>query len=296
MRLRNSAASASLVTVVLALATVAPCARAVDVDAGDFEAAPAGFTSGLVYLQYAERSTAYSDGKKVLKDAQLRSNVVLFRGAYFFDIAGVRASVNACVPVGSLSASNNLSALGATTAVGDPILSAGIWPINNPQARRFLAIAGYVFTPYGQYDADKALNMGRNRWGGALQAGFVQGFAQNWSAELVADAAFYGENGKFGTAGAKLKQGPQYQFQGFLNYLPTQATRVAVGVSELTGGKTIIDGVDQEDAASTLKANVTFAAFVGPTSQLQVTVGRDLAVKNGLAEDFRLNLRFMQIF
>jgi hypothetical protein len=280
----------------LALAASPSPASAVDVDVGDSVPAPAGVTAGLVYGQYAERSTLYSDGRTALKNAQLRSSVGILRVTHYFDVAGTRGAVNALVPVGSLSASGSLSGLGATTEVGDPVLAVGLWPVNAPDAKRYLGVAAYVFAPFGQYDRTKGLNLGANRWEGAIQGAFVQGFAERWAVELIADAAFFTENRSFGPAGATMKQAPLFQAQGFLSYSPTPATRVALGVSELAGGRTTVEGVDQRDTTSTLKASATLAAWLSPTNQLLATVGRDLSVRNGLAEDFRLNFRVLHVF
>jgi hypothetical protein len=282
--------------VALALAALAGPAGAVDVDPGDYEPAPAGVTAGIVYGQHAQRSRLYGDGSSVLTNAQLTSDVALLRPVHYFDVGGMRSIASVILPVGRLSANGDLAGLGATTGFGDPILQAGLWPFSDAAARRHLGVCGYLFVPVGAYDRARGLNLGNNRWEYALQAGFAQGFGQRWSAELVADAAFFSKNTSFGPARLTMAQAPQFQLQGYLSFLPTATTRLAVGLSQLTGGETTVAGIKQNDAASTLKASLTLASWLAPTSQVQVTVGKDFRVENGLREDFRLNLRVTQVF
>ena len=73
---------------VAAAALVATPAQAIDVDAGDYTALPAGTKLGLLYYQHAQRNRLYAGGDRVPIDARLDSDVGILRGVYFMEIGG----------------------------------------------------------------------------------------------------------------------------------------------------------------------------------------------------------------
>ena len=271
-------------------------ARAVDLDAGDLVAAPEGATVGLVYYQHAQRSTMYAKGNQTLGNAQLTSDVSILRAVHYLSLGGIVAAPQVLVPGGSLRAGGNLDGLGKASGVGDVILAMPGWLVNDATAGRYFVVVPYLWLPVGQYDASKALNLGENRWKGALQAGASTRFLEVLAVDAIADVTFYASNTRFGPAHQTLKQDPQFQLQGYLSYLWSSTARLALGLSYIGGGATSVDGVSQGDAAGTLKGGITAAFWLDGKNQLLFTAGRDLAVRNGLAEDFRFNFRVLHVF
>jgi hypothetical protein len=277
--------------------TLAPgAARAVDLDAGDLVAAPEGATVGLVYYQHAQRSKLYAKGTQALDDAQLNSDVSILRGVHYLKVAGVVAAPQVLLPGGSLRTGGVLGSDRAS-GIGDPILAMPTWFVNDAGAGRYVALVPYLWIPVGQYDAAKgALNLGENRWKGALQAGASTRFLEVLAVDAIADVTFFGANTRFGPLHQTRKQDPQYELQGYLSYLWSSTARLALGVAYTGGGANTVDGISQSDAAGTLKAGLTASFFIDGKNQLLFTGGRDVAVRNGLAEDFRFNFRLLHIF
>ncbi len=285
-----------LLVALMAAVTIAAPAAAIDVDAGDWEAPPAGMNLGLIYYQHATRDTLYAQGTKVLDDAQLSSDVGLFRYMHTFDVGGLVVGPQFILPVGRLKANGDLAALGNASGVGDLLLAMPVWVVNKPKERTYLGFAPYVFVPIGSYDHDKPLNLGENRWKVDLQVGGEIGLPGDFVVEATMDALLYFQNSNFGPGGMKMKQDPLFHGQLYLSYLWTPGVRVAVGVKGLTGGETNVDGVAKDDKTQTVNGIITASAFVDQHNQLLFSVGRDLAVKNGLAESFRFNFRFLHVF
>lgn len=63
-------------------------ASAVDVDAGDYTALPAGTNLGLLHYQHAERNRLYANGHKQPLDAGLNSDMGKLRGVHFMELGG----------------------------------------------------------------------------------------------------------------------------------------------------------------------------------------------------------------
>jgi Putative MetA-pathway of phenol degradation len=268
-------------------------ARAIDVDAGDYTALPAGTTLGITYYQHATRNRAYSGGDRVPINARLDSDVGILRGVRFMDIGGYIVDPQFLLPFGKLKGKNDLSALGSADGIGDLLLAATVW-FNKPGQKENFGITPFVFVPVGSYDRNKPLNLGENRWKFALQAGWINPLSDSITMDLIGDVTLFGENDKFGAS--KLKQKPLLQFQGWWRYHLSAATDLRLGLSQTVGGETKVDGVSQDDRTSTSKFSIGAGHFVGATTQILATYGRDISVREGLKENNRLNLRLLLIF
>lgn len=148
----------------LPMATMVPmAARAVDVDIGDFVPAPEGTTVGLLYLQHAERDKLYAQGQQTVRAPRLVSDVGIARLVHYTTLGGLTVGPQILVPFGQLDAGRDTSSLGKTSGVGDVILAAPVWLINDSASRTYLAIAPYLYLPTGSYSHDSQINLGENR-------------------------------------------------------------------------------------------------------------------------------------
>lgn len=271
-------------------------AHALDVDAGDYTALPAGTNLALLYYQHASRDALYQHGRRADLDAGLTSDIGIFRAVHFADVADHRIDVQFLLPFGRLEGKDDLATMGTAHGMGDLILASAVWLLNSPDTGRYFGITPYLFLPTGNYDRHDALNLGENRWKFVLQAGYITPLSKTVTLDVVADATLFGDNDDFGASGATLEQKPLYQFQTFLRYHLSPQWDLRAGLSHAFGGETSVDGVNQDDRTRTTKANVGTAWFATPSVQVVFNYGRDLSVENGLREDNRVNLRLLKVF
>lgn len=287
----------------LAAATVAALgiatpASALDVEAGDYTALPAGTNLLLLYYQHATRDKLYSGGDRVPINPGLDSNIGLLRGVHYTDIGGYIVDPQFILPFGKLKGKDDTAFLGSEDGIGDLIVGATVW-LTKPGAKTHFGITPFFQLPTGDYDRNRALNLGENRWKFILNTGYITEIAPGLTLDLVGDVTLFGKNDDVndGLGGiTELKQKPQFQFQGFLRYNITPAFDVRGAVSYTTGGETEIGGVNQDNRQSLWKFNVGAGWFVGPTTQLLASYGRDLQVREGFKVDNQINLRVLQIF
>lgn len=296
-KLRAFPASIALSLVMLALwLAAARSAYAIDVDPGDYETPVPGHPILLLYAQHVERSRIYVDGNAAATNARLSSDIGLLRyGVPIQTSAGVFLP-QFILPFGRLKSDGNLSGLGDAHGTGDLLLAAPLWPITDRDGRKHFGISPYLFLPTGSYDKNRGLNLGENRWKFDLQVGSVTPLGNQFSLDLALDAMVYGSNKEFGRASQVMRQDVTYQLQGTINYLYTDATRFAIGLSHKTGGRTRIDGAAQNDKTKTTKVLLSASTFISPTNQLLLSYGQDLSVLNGLKEDTRFNFRLLHVF
>lgn len=272
-------------------------ARAIDIDAGDYTAAPAGTNVGLLYMQHSESKKLYVDGHKVPSDGQLRADVGILRAIHFMDFKGYIIDPQILLPFGNLRANGDFgSSLGSNAGVGDPILAATLWTLNDPVKRRYFGITPFVYVPLGSYDHKEALNLGENRWRYALQAGYIHGFGDKFTVDLAADITLYGDNNEYGRSKQNMEQDPTYQVQAFGRYHVNPAVDLRVGLAHSWIGAVDVDGSTATDHSTETKFTAGVGYQIDPRVQLLALYGRDLSVSDGFKEQNRINLRIAVAF
>ncbi|APW36279.1 hypothetical protein RD110_02860 [Rhodoferax koreense] len=277
-------------------------ASAIDVEAGDYTALPDGANAFVVYGQYARRNANYAGGNKLPGSPRLESEVGIARYLHVLRLDD-RWTVDPQVllPFGHLKPSGDLSPLGSVSGVGDLILATAFKYKIDPAAGEVFGVTPYLYLPTGSYDANKALNLGENRWKFALQSAYTRPLAPKWRMDAVGDVTFFGKNTECGaacgsTTNTTLKQSALYSGQLYLRYEPSASWSTAIGVTHAWGAESRVDGVSLNDRTGTTAVKLTASTFVAPNLQLMGTVSRDVQVHNGLREQARLNLRAFYLF
>ena len=258
-------------------------ASAIDVDAGDYQAAPPGTNLGLLYLQHASRDV-------------LNTDIGILRLVHFTEIGGMVADPQVLIPFGRLSGRDGLAGESAS-GFGDVIFASTFWPQNDPDRGVWTGFTPYLYVPTGEYDRNNELNLGENRWKFNLQVAHVRRLSERFSIDLVGDVMIHGDNKDFGPTGQTMSQDPLYQAQGWLRYHLSPTSDLRFLVSHVWGGETSVDGVDRDDRASTTKVGFGGSFFVGPKTQIIAIAGRDTSNQvDALKEDGRVNIRILRIF
>lgn len=283
---------------VAAMAGAVHSAQAIDIDAGDYTAAPAGTDLGLLYLQHAERDKLYSKNDRLPGNNKLDSDIGILRLVHFMDIGGYIVDPQVLLPFGRLKAGGDVASLGKASGVGDVILAATVWLKNDPATKTYFGVTPFLTLPTGKYDRSAGLNLGENRWKLTMQAAYITPLTDSLTLDVAGDATVYGKNDDAGSAAVRqtLKQDPSFQAQGWLRYHLSQTSDLRLGLSQTWSGKTKLEGVSNDDRGSTSKVSVGGSVFLTPSFQLLGYWGRDLSVREGFKESNRVNLRLLQIF
>lgn len=126
---------------------------------------------------------------------------------------------------------------------GGPALSKEEFAAWTPET--FLTGALWVTAPTGDYDKNKVINIGTNRWVLKPEVAFGHPIGPTWL-ELNSWVSLYGDNDDY-QGDSKLEQRPLYALEGHYSYTFNPALWVSLDGTWSKGGETRINGVNQDN-------------------------------------------------
>lgn len=114
-----------------------------------------------------------------------------------------------------------------------------------------------VTIPTGQYDSEKLVNIGTNRW--AMKPGIgISKSISKYTFEFSADAEFYTSNNNY-YGGIKSTQDPIYSTQLHVLYSFRSAMWLSIGSTYYWGGKIYNNGIGADNRLANTRMGATFA-------------------------------------
>ncbi len=253
--------------------------------AGEIE--PRSYVNTPVGINFLLVGYAYSDGglstaaSSPIKDAQLQMHTGILAYARTLDVWGKSGKFDVILPYSQLSGNalaagqpreRNVSGLNdprfrfSVNFYGSPALS--LQEFASYQQDVIIGASVQVSAPLGQYDRDKLVNLGNNRW-------FVKpdiGISKAWGAlavELSTGVIFFSNNDDY-FGGKKLEQDPVSTTQLHVTYDLGRGIWAAVSGTYDYGGRTTIDGVRSDDSESNSRVGVTLALPVNRNNSIKL--------------------------
>jgi len=131
----------------------------------------------------------------------------------------------------------------------------------------------------GQYQADKLLNIGLNRWSFKPELGVSKAWS-DWTFELATAAVFFTENSEF-FGGVTREQEPLIAVQGHAIYSFGKGIWAGVNGTYYTGGRTTLNGRVNDDRQSSSRLGLTFSLPVTPHQSLKFYASTGTTVRFG---------------
>lgn len=136
-----------------------------------------------------------------------------------------------------------------------------------------------VSPPVGQYDSDKLLNIGTNRWTIKPELGVSKALGP-LILELAAGVAIYTDNDDF-FGGNTLSQDPLYSLQAHVIYGFQSGIWIALDGTYYRGGATTIGGVDSNNLQSNSRVGLTAAFPVDRHNSVKVYASSGVSARTG---------------
>jgi hypothetical protein len=273
------------------LATRAPAALAQEIEPRTYSNTPIGVNFLLAGYGHAEGGVA-TDPSIPLENANLRTHSTVFAYARSFEVGGQSGKFDLIVPYGWVSGTAEFAGQPREREVsgfGDPKLRFSLNFYGAPALslpdfasyRQDLIVGAsvQVSVPSGQYDADKLVNIGTNRWFVKPEIGFSKAWGP-WTLELATAATFFADNDDF-LGGKTREQDPIYSVQGGLIYGFRNGIWVAFNGTYFTGGRTTVDGAEGDDLQKNSRAGLTVALPVDRHNSVKLYASTGLSTRTG---------------
>lgn len=125
-----------------------------------------------------------------------------------------------------------------------------------------------VQAPMSQYNGDRLLNLGTNRWFVKPGVGVTKVLGR-WTLELAAGATFYGDNDNF--FGGKLReQDPLFSLQGYIIYQFKSGIWLALDGTFYTGGRTTTNGLESDDRQESTRYGATLSLPINRNNSVKL--------------------------
>ena len=215
----------------------------------------------LLYESISGNSNPFDPSHNVQSNTTFDATVEIAGYAHTFSLFDRSAVATVLFTMGRLSsdvivAGNTTRE--ATNGFGDPMLELNVNLIGPPAQKTIPDMMRYepgfsldvvcdLAVPIGEYDSNKTLNIGQNRWYGRVglpvvwQLGpWVPG--RRTTLEFVPAVWLFGTNDNF--VGNTLKTDPMYQLDAHLTRDLYERAWVSLDASAMTGGASSVNGVD----------------------------------------------------
>ena len=138
------------------------------------------------------------------------------------------------------------------------------------QQKTIVGISLRMKVPLGQYDPDKLLNLGSNRWTIILKGGVSQ-YLNKWIFEAYLGAWMFTVNNDF-YGGNQLKQKPFFTGVVHLIRILPHNMWLAADAGYGIGGRGNINGKDKDNRMSTIRYGLTYAKAVKKKHSFKLTI------------------------
>ena len=245
------------------------------------------FLSGYTY----STGGLLTDPALKLTDANLRLHMPFVAYARSGSVFGKSAKFDVVVPYGFLSGDAVQDGTPVDREVdgfADPQFRCSINLIGAPalaleefrdyRQNFILGTSLLVAAPLGQYDTDKLVNIGQNRWSFKPELGASTTFGP-LILELAGAVAVYTDNDNFN--GQLRKQEPVYSVQGHVVYTLKNGIWAALNATHYAGGKTTVDDVERDDRQANNRFGATLAFPVNRNHSIKLYASAGVAARTG---------------
>lgn len=251
---------------------------------GNFVLASYGYSAGNILI----------DGAIPIEDLNAELNSVIVAYARSFKLFNKLAKFDAVIPYSFAKFDGEVRERDSTVfknGFGDPLfrismMLVGAKPLNlsdfvKAEEEKFkFGVSFRVRMPLGQYDPEKLLNLGANRWAFRFGAAGSYTFLSKIVLEGHLDLWMFTKNNEFFN-GNTIEQSPLISPQLHATYIfkPGVWITGSYGVTGL--GETKVNGIDKNDPQNNSRAGVTFAYKLNKSSSLKILYSNGLVTRYG---------------
>jgi hypothetical protein len=276
----------------LTLLLVPALAAAQTMDPRAYANVPVGLNFLLAGYTYTQGEVGF-EASSPLQDGHTRVHALPIAYVRSLDVFGNSGNIALVLPIVDLTATATLD--GTTEArrevsgLGDPALRIAVNFYGAPALRPaeftawrqdLIVGASLTFTaPFGQYDEDRLVNIGTNRWSVKPELGVSQVLGA-WTVELATGVTWFTRNDEFFNGNSR----SQDQLYSLQVHLTRQLGRGAWGAFSVTyyeGGRTTLNGTPRDDRLAGSRMMLTFSLPVDRQNAIRLSAHSGLFARTG---------------
>jgi len=155
-------------------------------------------------------------------------------------------------------------------------------PIIMKSARKtILGVSVNIIAPTGEFNPEKLVNIGTNRFSFRPEIALSQPIYQRWLLDIYAGCWFFTPNNTFYPGNAVRKQDPMATFQAHISYNITPRFWLALNGTYYVGGKSVVDEVINDDQQNNTRVGVTAVLPIGKKNSIRLSAQRGAVVRIG---------------
>ena len=163
-----------------------------------------------------------------------------------------------------------------------------------PPAKLNIGASVLVVAPTGQYDRQRLVNLGTNRWSFKPEAAIIRTMGK-WMFEIYGGVWLFTDNDEFYQGDATRSQDPLASFQFSFRHTFRPGLWLSANANFYSGGRTHVEGIAKQDFQTNSRIGTTFAMPLGRRNAVRVAISRGAYTTIG--SDFvGISASFQQLF
>ena len=262
------------------------------------ELEPRAYSNLPIGLNFVAAGYAYSKGglsvdpSIPLDDAHLKIDTGLFAYVRSIDFWGRSGKFDVIVPYSHLAGTALLAGQPAERNINgfsDPRLRLSVNFYGAPSLslaefrgyeQDFVAGASVqVSVPVGQYDPNRAVNLGTNRWSIKPDIGISKTLG-DFTADITGGVTFFTDNHDF-FGGQTVEKDPLYSVQTNLSYNFAGGVWASLGATFYSGGRSTVNGVRKDDAIRNSRFGLTVAVPIDRRFSIKLNASTGISTRTG---------------
>lgn len=282
--------AACVLAALLAIGTAVP-STAQEMEPRSYSNAPVGMNFLAFGLGYLAGDVA-TDPAVAFENAQLDAWMPAAGYARVIDVWGKSGRFEMATPYGCTEGAVDYRGSHHERDVcgfGDPSVKLSVNLLGAP-AMNLRELAGWrqdtivgiglrIGMPLGQYDPDKLLNIGSNRWSIKPEIGISKAVGR-FTFELIGGVAFYTRNDDY-FGGREREQDPIHSVQAHAIYAFRSGAWIALDLTGYRGGRTTLDGVRGDDMQRNSRIGLTYALPLDRRNSLKISLATGTTTRIG---------------
>ncbi|MEP0201767.1 MAG: transporter [Halioglobus sp.] len=152
--------------------------------------------------------------------------------------------------MGDITATLSLNLMGA------PAMDAAAFGKLRENPKPILGASVKLVAPTGQYNSNRAINVGANRWASKVELGYILPISPRWLLETDAGAWFFADNDNF--LGTTREQEAIYSLQFHLIHRFSPGFWASLDLNGYKGGRSTVGNIELDDVQRDSRWGVTF--------------------------------------